>query len=149
MAEQRYVCPNCGSENIQRFSVAYQGGAADIDTTTHSAGIGFGGGGIGIGGAKHHTTGVQMTQLAQEVAPPRKRKYWVPLMCAIIAGVIVSIVAGMISDSLSFLGYIAFAAVMYVMGYQKTYLFNKQVPEWYAQWERSWICLKCGHKFTI
>lgn len=79
MATQNFSCPQCGSENIQRFSVAFRGGASTIDTKTAGTGVGLSGGhlGIGVGGA--HTTGVQMTQLAKEVAPPVKRNTFSPL----------------------------------------------------------------------
>ena len=48
------------------------------------------------------------------------------------------------------LGFIGFAACLYFLAYQKTYLWNKNVwPELYNQWEHSWVCLKCGHKFIM
>ena len=120
MATQNYSCPQCGSENIQRFSVAFRGGASTIDTKTAGTGVGLSGGhlGIGVGGA--HTTGVQMTQLAKEVAPPVKKKYLFP----IIASIIVSFVLRAFTESIigstvsGLLGFIGLAACLYFLAYQ-------------------------------
>lgn len=152
MATQNFSCPQCGSENIQRFSVAFRGGASTIDTKTAGTGVGLSGGhlGIGVGGA--HTTGVQMTQLAKEVAPPVKKKYLFPIIASIIVSFLLSVFTeSIIGATVSgFLGFIGFAACLYFLAYQKTYLWNKNVwPELYNQWEHSWVCLKCGHKFIM
>ena len=129
MATQNFSCPQCGSENIQRFSVAFRGGASTIDTKTAGTGVGLSGGhlGIGVGGA--HTTGVQMTQLAKEVAPPVKKKYLFP----IIASIIVSFVLRAFTESIigstvsGLLGFIGLAACVYFLAYQKRHLWDKNV----------------------
>lgn len=150
MADQRFVCPNCGSDNIVRFSVAYRNGTSDIDTTTNTGGVGFAGGHLGIGGASGHTTGTQMTQLAQEVAPPKKMGYVAPIVIGIVVGFIVAALCDHISTNLEFVGLIAFAAVVYFLGYKKAYLYNRDTyPQLMAQWNQSWLCMKCGHKFIL
>lgn len=109
MATQNFSCPQCGSENIQRFSVAFRGGASTIDTKTAGTGVGLSGGhlGIGVGGA--HTTGVQMTQLAKEVAPSVKKKYLFPIIASIIVSFLLrvfteSIIGATVSGLLGFIG---------------------------------------------
>ena len=151
MANQNYTCPQCGSENIQRFSVAFRGGASTIDTKTSATGVGFGGGhlGVGVGGA--HTTGVQMTQLAQEVAPPAKKGYLFPIIISIVAYFILGFTDSFLGNTVShILSILGFAGCIWLFAYKNTYLWNKTVwPELYNQWEHSWVCLKCGHKFIM
>lgn len=152
MAAQNFTCPHCGSENVQRFSVAFRGGASTIDTKTSTTGIGIGGGGLGIGKAGSHTTGTQMTQLAKEVAPPAKKKYTFPIIISLIIWVVIdksllSVIGGTAS---SIAGYISLVGALWYFVYQRVYTWNKNVwPGLYEKWEQSWVCLKCGHKFIM
>ncbi len=152
MAEQNFSCPQCGSDNIQRFSVAFRGGASTIDTKTSTTGIGIGRGGLGVGTAGSHTTGVQMTQLAKEVAPPAKKKYMFPIIISLIIWIVVdrSFLSVMGTTAAGIPGYISLAAALWYFVYQKVYVWNKNVwPGLYEKWEKSWVCLKCGHKFIM
>ncbi len=65
MAEN-YVCPHCGSDNVQRFSVAFENGASTIDTKTKTAGVGISGAlGIG-GGAIAYDWGAALSDCAED-----------------------------------------------------------------------------------
>ena len=68
--ETKFECPNCHSDNIQSFEVAYRNGVTTSSSTTTGLGVGSGGG-LGLGTAK--TTGTSVSQIAQEVAPPAKK----------------------------------------------------------------------------
>ncbi|MDO4219569.1 MAG: hypothetical protein Q4C78_06260 [Synergistaceae bacterium] len=41
MAMESVTCPNFGSDNVQRFSVAFQSGVSDV--TSHTRGLTFNG----------------------------------------------------------------------------------------------------------
>ena len=80
-----YKCPKCGSENVQRYSVAYQTGASTIDVNT--TGAGFGGGHFGVGSA--HSKGTQHTHMAASTAPPSKKRLLIPALLFFFAGFLV------------------------------------------------------------
>lgn len=74
----KFVCPKCGSENIQRCSVIYQQGTVDHSYTSRS------------GDYSVDTSGTESTALAQSVAPPAKKDepYGSCLGCIAIAVVL-------------------------------------------------------------
>lgn len=67
----KYMCPKCHSENIQSFRLVYTGGVTTTDSSTSGVGIGAGHLGVGVAG----TSSVSTSQLAEEVAPPRKKSW--------------------------------------------------------------------------
>ena len=48
--ETKFECPNCHSDNIQSFEVAYRNGVTTSSSTTTGLGVGSGGG-LGLGTA--------------------------------------------------------------------------------------------------
>lgn len=129
-----HICPKCSSENIQHFRVVYEGGTGTQVSTTSGVGVGVGRGGIGlgVGGAKTQSTTTSL--LAQRVAPPQKKKVpaWIWLV------------------GLLLLGYYGVGAILLAVLLYRNYRWNK--TEWvslYQQWEKSWLCQKCGHTFAI
>ncbi len=150
-----FACPHCGSDQIQRYSVAFSNGISDVNTNT--VGIGVTGKGLGIGGAK--TTGVSQTALSQSVAPPQEKSILkgilksiivAPIACMIFFGIIETILGIRFgSFFVKLLPFLAVVASLYYLPYQD-YQYNKNVyPELLRQWERSWFCMKCGHRFTL
>ena len=152
MAEN-FVCPHCGSDNVQRFSVAYENGASTINTQTKTAGVGIGGA-LGIGGAKSHTTGVQLSQMAQKTAPPAKKGYkWAIIISIVVYFVVANLVDSMFSlgsSTSGILGLVGLVVSAYFLGYVKVYRYNAETwPVLREEWEKSWICMKCGNTFTL
>ena len=62
--ENKYECPNCHSEYIQRFEVVYEGGMSDLSLTTFGVGLGDDLG-VGVGGSG----GISQTVFRQAFFP--------------------------------------------------------------------------------
>lgn len=153
-----FACPHCQSTEIQRFSVAYQSGISQINTK--SAGIGMSlSGKVGIGGAK--TKGQSQTELSRMTAPPKKRTYGIWIGCGfvlwfLLAGLVGSIIPnpgaldGTLVDSIlkTLITIGAWTPALFLM--YKTFLYNRDVhPKLMQQWNNSWVCFRCGHKFVM
>lgn len=153
-----FACPHCQSTEIQRFSVAYQSGISQINTKT--AGIGMSlSGKVGIGGAQ--TKGQSQTELSRTTAPPKKLTYGIWIGCGfvlwfLLAGLVGSIIpnpgaldgtlVGSLVKTLIAIG--AWTPALYFM--RKSFLYNRDVhPKLMQQWENSWVCFRCGHKFVM
>lgn len=129
-----FVCPKCGSENIQKCSVIYRSGTVGHSYTTRS------------GDYTAETSGVESTDLAQSVAPPPKKEepYGGMLGCFALAGLflmwnwpIVAVICG-----LAGLGNIM--SIKEALDYN-----NNQWPRDYRAWENSYLCHRCGHYFQL
>ena len=143
-----FACPHCQSTEIQRFSVAYQSGISQINTKT--AGIGMSlSGKVGIGGAQ--TKGQSQTELSRTTAPPKKLTYGIWFVCGCIVWAFLSIFLGSylpleIANILATIG--GGGLALYFM--RKSFLYNRDVhPKLMQQWENSWVCFRCGHKFVM
>ena len=62
--ENKYECPNCHSEYIQRFEVVYEGGMSDLSLTTFGVGLGDDLG-VGVGGSG----GISQTCFSSSIFP--------------------------------------------------------------------------------
>lgn len=137
-------CNQCGSDNTQRLQMVYEGGTANINTTSHTGGIGAGKGGLGVGVATTTTSGVSRSLLAERAAPPGKAGYLFKLFFAFLAFLLyVSTEWFSIWKILAF-SVLALCAYLIFMGYR----FNsKEWPVLFKRWQQKWICNKCGHIF--
>ena len=143
-----FACPHCQSTEIQRFSVAYQSGISQINAKT--AGIGMSlSGKVGIGGAQ--TKGQSQTELSRTTAPPKKLTYGIWIVCGFVASFFLSFLFNQIlpqtlADGLAISGSVGL--VLYFM--YRSFRFNRDVyPKLMQQWENSWVCFRCGHKFVM
>ena len=146
--ETKFECPNCHSDNIQSFEVAYRNGVTTSSSTTTGRGVGSGGG-LGLGTAK--TTGTSVSQIAQEVAPPAKKgivkKF---LLIGIILMFLLSAILGSVSNTLGSIGALLGWVLSGAFVYKTAYLWNRDVyPQLLDQWHHSYICFRCGQHFTI
>ena len=144
--EQKFECPQCHSENIQKYEVAYMSGTSTSSSITAGVGI-FGDAGGGV--AKTNTS--SMTDMAATVAPPQKKGIVKKFM---IMGLIFCIVLGGIGSAIShYLETPLFLAGWAIAGYlvyKNNYLWNQNVyPQLLEQWHHSYVCLKCGNRFTL
>lgn len=142
MAMGSIVCPVCGSENVQRYSVVYQSGVSNV--TSNSFGVGYAGK-FGVGTVK--TNSVSVSAMASSTAPPVKASVEKEfLLWLFIAFVIALMIGSVLPNVISDIKWVALLLAPY-MAYKK-YRWNQEVwPQLYEQWTRSWICLKCGHRF--
>ena len=147
---QAYKCPQCGSQQIQKLSVIYESGTSDISTTTNHAGIAIGKGfSIMPLFGRSRTSGTQQSQLAQKAAPPARfslsRTIASTASIVVVGGIVAAIFLGTWAFWLLALlvcGYTAFA-IKQGLTYNKN-----QWPKAYQDWERRWMCHRCGTCFT-
>lgn len=138
-----FRCPQCGSESTAAFGMIHQGGttSGSFQALSYGSGTGL----VGTGGRTSGRTG-----LAAQTAPPRRpgMSGWDLLISFVIFIVLLNI--GMVFHDI--VGLII--SVAGVGGY--VYLRNKQVrlakalwTDDVIQWNRSWMCLRCGRKFMV
>ena len=140
--EQRFECPSCHSDNVQRFAIAFQNGIADVNTTT--AGIGVAGH-FGVGAAK--TKGTQQSALSMSVAPPAKKGYlWKVILLLVISSIGGAIFGGTLGETVNVLLLVGGGYLIY----RQVYCWNRDInPQLMDEWQHSFICLRCGNKFIL
>ena len=140
--EQRFECPSCHSDNVQRFAIAFQNGIADVNTTT--AGIGVAGH-FGVGAAK--TKGTQQSALSMSVAPPATKGYlWKVILLLVISSIGGAIFGGTLGETVNVLLLVGGGYLIY----RQVYCWNRDIhPQLMDEWHHSFICLRCGNKFIL
>ena len=130
----KFVCPKCGSDNIQRCSVIYQNGTISHSYTSRS------------GDYSVDTSGVESSALARSVAPPAKEEAsWGKM---IIAGFFA--VASFLDGVYWLAVILALATVYFFQSSNEANEYNeKKRPREYKNWENSRLCHKCGNYFRI
>lgn len=155
--KSKFCCPQCGAENIQNFEIAYRMGVSHIDASTTGVGISSS---LNVGIGVASTIGIQRSALSRIVAPPVKMKYLknaFALYC-IFLGITGLLAAGLnkLFDNNGFIMFIDVLIVFLVPSFiVKHYVStietwnDKEYPKLLRQWRQSYICFRCGHKFTI
>ena len=137
-----YTCPNCGSGNIQTLRMIFEGGTSTAVHNTMGVGA-TSGGSVGLAGAQ--TTTSTITTLAASVAPPAEKPKLFPTIMA-VGGV--ALVASPLDAPLKVIG-----ALLFVGGFlwlRSVKRWNKnELPRLLKDWEHSWLCHKCGNRFTF
>ena len=108
---------------------------------------------MGVGAAETSTAGSQQSLLARELAPPKKRES-VNAGCLLIIGVVV-LIAGLSESIAAVSGIGVFMAIIGVLVAiaggvlikQATDFNRDEYPNRMAVWKRSFLCLRCGHRF--
>ena len=141
------ACTQCGSAEVRRLSLIYQEGLAIINTRSQGSGVAFGsGGGAAFGSTSTHTTGTQQTALSKRAAPPAKKHTILWAIAAAFVGFLT--IGGLAKFSFMTLvfGGLTYLAVTQML---KAKAYNAAVfPTQYAQWERSFMCNRCGATFA-
>ena len=132
--DSNFRCPVCDSENVQRCAVIYQSGISSSNAATLADKF------VAV------TKGVNMTALAQSVAPPAKKEnswFWT-IMCALAALVFLDEGNGVIFFiSLCFAGF-------FLKENLEIKNYNEKIwPELYDTWLHSYLCHRCGNVFVI
>lgn len=114
------------------------------DSTGVGFGLGSGGPAVGFGGAR--TTSTSISSLAAQVAPPQPRPTWLYKI-----GVILPFPAfTQIEEKPLGAGIIILIGVVSFVLLSRTNRWNKkELPKLVAQWERRWLCHKCGTVFDL
>lgn len=129
-------CPSCGSENVQRVTVAYEAGTTETHTAgrlRHSEGVAY-----------HSTSGTSQTALAQRVSPPSKRSNTAAFLIALLGFFVAIVLPGLFR----LVGLVAFIVCIFIA--VKAAIWNtKTWPQLYREWQQKWVCHKCGDVFTV
>lgn len=131
---EKFVCPKCGSDNIQSCQVIYQNGTISHSYTSTN------------GDNTVNTSGVESTSLAQSVAPPAQKETHWGKMIVIGAFAVFSVLDGILWLA-AILGLIA--AGFFQTSQEANEYNEKQWPKEYKAWQHSYLCHRCGHYFQL
>jgi len=145
-------CPNCNSPDLKKVSLAFQEGLSRVKTRNRLFGLVFGhsGPGLLVGGAAGR--GVQQTELSRTLKPPVKWSYLKlalrsVLVTFVVFGAYILFVAASTPPVSTlpmklyvFLAPVVFLALVFAFWQHNHTTF----PREYAQWNRSFICQRCG-----
>lgn len=133
---EKFVCPNCHSDNIQKCSMIFKNGTSNRQIS------------VDMGGdIKTQDSGiVDSTILAQEVAPPAKKETkWGAMVFLVIVAVLLLygglVIGGVIAGVL--------AAGSFFSSQEAEKFNNEEYPILYNQWLNTYICHHCGHRFVL
>lgn len=144
----KVTCPKCESEDVQRLAMIYQHGTAtSISTGSTLAGVGD-----DLAVAATVTSGKQQSLLAQQAAPPQPKPssdlFHATGLVLLLLGPVVFLMSRdlLISGLMVFVGAILFASARAINREAEEY--NRTTyPRLKEQWERTWLCLRCGNRF--
>ena len=147
--EKHYRCPRCRSESIQSFEMAYRSGTSR--SSFSGAGYNFEVGSIDISG-----NSIQQTSLANLTSPPARPR---PFLLGIIAVFVIPFFSVMpllvayLTSSSKFALILLIDVVLITVVFVVCGLFApaqwKKYRQRYTEWENFWICLRCGHTFSM
>ena len=147
MPASHYSCPYCHSDNTQSLEMAYLTGTTR--SNGYMVGGGLAGGGFGIGAGA--TGGLSQTELAAKLTPPDKMDALEPVVWCVMSGLFFWFLEYLIVDwewlgrVFCALGIIA-AGVWIYWAHQ----YNKYtLPEEKREYNRSYICYRCGRIFKV
>jgi hypothetical protein len=145
-------CPNCGSTDLKKVSLAYEEGLSRIKAKSRLKGLSFGDGepNVIVGTATTH--GSAQTALSNRLRPPKKWSYlklllWAGLLAMVALVVCVRLVmrgsAPVSAVPIVMAGVVGLATFVIVLF--ATWRHNQAVyPRQFAEWNRSWVCASCG-----
>jgi len=145
-------CPKCSSTDLKKVSLAYQEGLFHVTTRTRMLGLLFASGGPDIMVGRATTRGVQQTAVSKSLVPPAKWSYlklvlWSAAISfvALVAYVRVVMTSPPPVSSLPVKIYFAVAPLVFILLLVSIWRHNhSNYQRQYAQWDRSFICSRCG-----
>lgn len=162
-ASDRWTCPECGSDQVQRASVTHAMGTSALHATTR--GVIVGGSsltGLGLGAAGGVMNGTVTTGLAAEIGPPAYASHTPSYLAA---GILIGCVAGLlISFALvtpgaagaggMMLGTVALCViggVVIALNRAGTKNLESRIDADAAreEWQQSCVCLRCHARFQL
>ena len=147
-------CPKCNSTDLKKVSLAYQEGLSRINARTRIRGVVVGSDGPDLVVGRATTKGTQQTNISKALTPPKKWSYrklfgW-SVLVVLSVGWIVFYVNTITKNSSSVssmpltiysvlsVGVFVLLVVLFWKHNHSTY------PRQYAEWNRSFICQRCG-----
>lgn len=146
-------CPKCGTENTQKLSIIHSSGFTNINTTSSGVGIGIGKSGIGVGVGSGSTTGTHQNALSATYSPPPKAKDGMNVFVALVSFLIFPFLLFNFKVDVVMISSIIFCVCFFLLAVnsvRSNSKYNREVwPKLYDEWQRSFLCLRCEHVFTL
>ena len=145
-------CQKCGSTDLKKVSLVYQDGLSQVKTATRMGGFVLGQSGSGLFFGRAKTRGVQQSDLSTALNPPTKWSYirlagWAfAVSCASLLAYIVFASASTPPVStlpVKLFVYLAPPTLLFLLAlfWRHNHLVY---PRQYAQWDRTFLCRRCG-----
>jgi hypothetical protein len=147
-------CPKCNSTDLKKVSLAYQEGLYRSDARTRLSAALVGGNGPDLVVGRATTQASHQSALSKRLSPPAKWSYlrvvfWSVLLFLCIGWLVfyINIVTAnsstVLSPSLTL--YVLISAPIFILLVFLFWRHNHSVYEkQYAEWDRSFICQRCG-----
>ena len=147
-------CPNCRSADLKKVSLAYQEGLQRVSTRTRLRGVVVGSDGPDVVVGRATTKGTQQTEISKALTPPRKWSYlklfgWSVLVFLSVGWLVIYIHAVTTNSStvssISFTIHTVVSSGVFIALFAFFWRHNSvKYPQEYAQWNRSFLCERCG-----
>lgn len=145
-------CPKCSSTDLKKVTLAYQEGLFHVDTRTRMLGFLFASEGPDVLVGRATTRGVRQSALSKSLVPPTKWSYlklilWSAAISfvALIAYVRVVMTSPPPVSSLPVKIYFVVAPLVFIFLFVSVWRHNHSTYQrLYAEWNRSFICQRCG-----
>jgi len=145
-------CPKCNSSDLKKVSLGYQEGLFHSKARTRIRGVLVGSGGPDIILGTSATKGRHQTALSMRLSPPKKWSYvklivWFAVLSFVALVVYIHSVMGSSStaSALPVKLYGLIASCVFVFLVLLTWRHNHLTyARQYAQWDRSFVCERCG-----
>ncbi len=149
-----WQCPNCHSSDLVKLSLVYAAGISGIDAHSRGRGLALAENGIAVSFSGAETTGTLQTQLSRIASPPHKKRYRYFVLAWVLGLVSASWLAialqaaepryaadlkqGFVWLAWIYCGFLAW--MLWVL-----WRYNHRLyPQRYREWNRSFICRRCG-----
>ena len=145
-------CPNCHTSDLKRVSLAYQEGLSRVKSKSRLRAFLFGEDGPNVIVGSAVTRGTHQTELSRNLRPPKKWSYRKVLLWAGIVSVISlifythtvmassSVVSALPVVVFGAIGLSAFLVLLLLVARHNLLVYPRQ----YAEWDRSYVCQRCG-----
>jgi len=145
-------CPNCHTSDLKKVSLVYQEGLSRVRTKSRLRALVFGEDGPNVIVGTAVTNGMQQTELARRLRPPKKWSYgrfllWTGIV-SVISLVFYTHTVMSSSSMVSALPVVMFGVIglVLLLAFVAVIWRHNQLvyPRQYEKWERSFVCQRCG-----
>ena len=145
-------CPKCNSADLKKLSFSWEEGRSSVNTRTRLRGVVVGDGGPDVVVGRATTHGTHQTELSKRLSPPAKWSYlklvvWSAFFSLVALIVYVhSVMSGPAPASslpaklYAVLFPVAFLVLLALFWRHNHSTYSRE----YAEWDRSFLCERCG-----